>query len=203
MKRLAVCTLAVAIGLLSLAAAGCHKPYNIQDVDPGQAGRVRSLGPESQDAVRVSDLMMRSLMQSPTIAQADHALTIAMLPVENNTRFPFNKDVFATRLKVELNKLSQGRIQFVARDAMEDIQAEREAKREGEVDYDPSLRTQTVAGADYFLKGRVDGLSGASKQGQSEYLLYTFKLVNAETGIELWEDMYEVKREGSDDVIYR
>ncbi len=200
-KQLTMTSLAV----LLLVGTGCSRKesFDVRDVDPGQAGVVRSLGPESQDAIRVADLMVRSLLQNPAIRDASFPPTIAMLPMENNTRFAFNKEVFTTLLKAELNKKSEGRMRFVARDTLEDVEAEREAKRQGEVDYDPTKRTHTVAGADYFLKGRVDGLSSASKKGQAEYAIYAFKLIDAETTIELWEDYYDVKKEGRDDVLYR
>lgn len=198
---------ALAVGLVAVALllGGCgkKKSFNVRDVDPGQAGTVRSLGPESQDVIRLSDLMVRSLLESSTIKNAAAPPTIVLLPMENNTRFAFNKEVFTTKLKGELNKTADGRLRFVARDLLEDINAEREAKRAGEVDYNPDLRTRAVAGADYFLAGRVDGLSSASRMGQAEYAVYSFKLVDAETGIELWEDLFDVKKEGRDDVIYR
>jgi PBP1b-binding outer membrane lipoprotein LpoB len=142
-------------------------------------------------------------MSSPAIQGSELPVTVAMLPMDNNTRFAFNKDVFANRLKAELNQKSNGALRFIARDVMQDIQSEREAKRAGEIDYDPARRTATVAGADFFLRGQVDGLSTASTMGQAEYSLYTFKLIDTETGIELWEDYYELKKEGRDDVIYR
>ncbi|MBI5155079.1 hypothetical protein HZA57_07565 [Candidatus Poribacteria bacterium] len=198
-----VYALLVVAALILVTMSGCRKSFDIRDVDPGKAGKVRALGPESQDVVRVSELMLRSLMQSPTIVQAEHPPTIAMLPMVNNTRFAFNQEVFSTKLKGELNKRSGGKMRFIARDALDDIEAEREAKREGAVDYDPELRTRAMAGADYFLKGRVDGLSSASKKGQAEYAVYAFKLIDAETGIELWEDVFDVKKEGKDDVLYR
>ncbi|MCB2155537.1 penicillin-binding protein activator LpoB [bacterium] len=190
--------------LIPLLLAGCAKEsFEIRDVDPGKAGEVRSLGPESQDVKRVADLMMRSLLQSSAIQNSPNAPTIAMLPMVNNTRYAFNKEVFTTLLKAQLNRDSDGAMYFIGRDAMEDIEAERDAKRAGEVDFDPDRETRTVAGADFFLKGRVDGLSTASREGQSDYMVYAFKLIDAESGIEVWEDLFEVKKEGRDDVIYR
>jgi penicillin-binding protein activator len=187
-----------------LTTSGCgKKSFDVRDVDPGQAGEVRGLGPESQDAIRVSDLMTRSLLENPIITESPYPPTIVMLEVQNNTRFPFNKDIFSSRLKVQLNKDSKGKMRFVARELAEDINAERELKRDGYVDYDANRRTAVQAGADFFLVGEVSGLSERSKKGDSQYTLYTFKLVDTETGIELWEDFYEVKKEGKDDVIYQ
>lgn len=193
-------------GLLGLAvlAGGCgKKKFEVTDVDPGQAGVVRSTGPESQDVLRVSDLMVRSLSADPAITQSPNPPTIVMLPMENNTRFPFNKGVFSTRLKAQLNKDAKGMMRFVSRDILDDIVTERDAKRAGDVDYDPTRRTAATAGGDFFLKGYAEGLSNTSSKGTSDYILYTFKLVDAESGIEVWQDLFEVKREGADDVLYR
>jgi PBP1b-binding outer membrane lipoprotein LpoB len=190
--------------LMLFVSTGCgKKSFDIQDVDPGQAGTVRGLGPESQDVIRVSDMMTRSLLVSPTITQAPYPPTIVMLEMQNNSRFPFNKDIFSSRLKAQLNKDSAGKMRFVARDLVDEINAERALKRDGLVDYNPDLRTSVQAGADYFLIGTYEGLSTRSQKGASEYALYTFKLVDTETGIELWEDFFEVKKEGKDDVIYQ
>ncbi|MGF1574129.1 MAG: penicillin-binding protein activator LpoB [Sumerlaeia bacterium] len=194
----------VLFSALILTNIGCSKKsFEIRDIDPAQAGTVRGLGPESQDAIRVSDLMSRSLLENPVIANASFPPTIVMLEMKNNSRFPFNKDVFSTRLKAQLNIDSKGKMRFVARDLAEEINAERELKRDGFVDYDPNRRTSVQAGADYFLVGELSGLSTRSRMGDSQYSVYTFKLVDTETGIELWEDLYEVKKEGKDDVIYQ
>jgi PBP1b-binding outer membrane lipoprotein LpoB len=205
MRRLPALLLTLVLPVAVLTAGGCRakQPFNVRDVDPSTPGVVRSLGPESQDATQVADLMMRSLIQSRVIAATDTPPTIAMLPMVNNTRFAFNQEVFTTLLRARLNKNSGGAMRFVQREVMEDIQNERAAKRTGEVDYDPDRRTHTVAGADFFLRGRVDGLSSASTMGQAEYAVYAFELIDTETSLVLWEDYFDVKKEGRDDVLYR
>lgn len=191
------------LAIIVLASSCAKESFDIRDVDPTQAGTVRSLGPESQDVIRVADLMTRSLLDSPIITDGPQPATIALLPMENNTRHPFNKEIFTVRLRAELNRNGRGALRFIAREEMEAIQAERAAKRAGEVDYDPDRRTLAVAGADFLLKGQVLDLSTASRKGQSDYALYSFQLIDAETGLNLWEDIYEIKKEGRDDVIYR
>jgi len=206
MKRLAIMlpiTLLLAASLAMTTGCKRREAFNIRDVDPGQAGQVRSLGPESQDVRRLSDLMVRSLLDSRPIRNSAHPPTIAMLPMENNTRFAFNPEVFTTMLRGELNRQSDGQLFFVARNVMADIEAERAARREGTFDYDPERRTRSLAGADFFLVGRVDGMSTRSRQGDAEYAVYSFSLVDTETSLILWEDLFDVKREGRDDVVYR
>lgn len=197
-------TLLILLMLPAIAlTAGCKKKFEIRDVDPSRAGEVRSLGPESQDVLAISDEMSRSLLASPAFKDSSKSPTIVMLPMVNNTRHAFNQEIFSSLLKVELNKSSNGRLKFVARDISEDVLKEREMKREGDVDYDPDLRARVPAGADYFLKGRADGLAAVSTKGQSDTIGYTFKLIDSETMIEVWEDMFITKKEGKDDVIYR
>lgn len=194
--------IAAALSIPLFLGTACSK-YNIRDIDPEKPGKVRSLGPESQDVIQLSDLMVRSLMASDEASKWEQAPTIAMLPMANNTRYAFNQEVFSSRLKVQLNKDAKGRIMFLSRDVIADIEAERELKRDGKVDYDPKKRAATPAGADYFLKGYANGLAAVSTKGQADYIVYTFKLIDAETSVEVWEDVFETKKEGKDDVIYR
>jgi PBP1b-binding outer membrane lipoprotein LpoB len=203
MKTLKLILCSLLLGLVVVGGAGCKKKYDVRDVDPGAAGRVRSLSPESQDAIMVADEMLRSLMANQVIAARTTPPIIHMLPMENNTRFAFNQEVFTTLLKGQLNENANGKLLFRSGDTWDDMKREREMKREGEVDYDPTMRANAPVGADYFLKGRVDGLSNASKKGQSEYMVYSFKLVDAETGIEVWERVVDTKKEGKDDLLYR
>ncbi len=203
MTRLIRTLTAACFASLLLAGFGCSKKFEIRDVDPGKASEVRSLGPESQDALSISDDMTRSLLQTGLFDNLEDPATMVMLPMENNTRHAFNQEVFTSLLKSELNKKSEDRFLFVARDLNEDVIAEREMKREGRVDYDPEKRSTVPAGADYFLKGRADGLANVSTKGQSDFIVYTFKLVDTETQVELWEDSFQTKKEGKDDVIYR
>lgn len=198
-KMLGIAVLAAPL----LFATGCGKKRNIRDVDPSRAGDVRSLGPESQDVIAVADQMLRSLSGDPVFQRLDQPPTIVMLPMENNTRHAFNQEIFTSLLKAQLNRTANGRMSFVSRDLSGDIATEREMKREGDVDYNPDLMANAPLGADFFLKGRADGLSNVSTEGQAETILYTFKLVDAETGLEVWEDLFTTKKEGRDDLLYR
>ncbi|MCC5876142.1 MAG: hypothetical protein JJU11_08000 [Candidatus Sumerlaeia bacterium] len=178
---------------------GCR--YNIRDIDPDTPGRVRSIGPESQDVTAVAEKVAESILTAPSVQSIPGRPTIAMLPMVNNTETPFNQSIFTSR--VESRLVNSGRFQFLARDLQDDILAERLMKREGEVDYDPNLRTPALMGVDYFLVGRADGLRIASRRGQAQTIEYSFKLVDAETSLVIWRENHTVAREGRDDLIYR
>lgn len=194
---------AVALMLVTLSGAvGCKKYYT-RDVDPERAGKVRALGPESQDAIQVADMMVRSIEADGVLRGRTDVPVIAVLPMRNNTRFAFNSEVFTNLLRSELRKQAKGKYQFVSRDISADVLTEREMKRDGSVDYAPGEMTNAVAGAQLFLVGSANGLSAASKMGQSDTIVYEFRLVDAETTLDLWQDTFITKKEGKDDLIYR
>ncbi len=193
-----VCCLVSTIWLSS-----CAKKFEIQDVDPSQPGKVRSLGPESQDVISVAEQMTDSILANNVVRKKGPDAIFYMLPMDNNSSMPLDTEVFSTRLKARISSRSGGTIQFVSRDLNPDIMKEREMKRDGEVDYDPELRALVPAGADFFIKGRIDDLPTQSKEGRANFVQYHFKLVDAETGVDIWQEIYETKREGRDDLIYR
>lgn len=197
---LALCLVAAMI--CGCATSGVDNPGGIgpRRVDPSQPSKGEGTGVGSQDLQEVSDKMARSVLATPAIANAQTPPVIGLLPVVNDTRFPINKDIFNKRIKALLNTQCRGAVQFVARDRIEAVEREREMKREGMVG---SSGEGIMAGVDYFLTGELTGLSQASSTGQSDYILYTFRLINAETGIEEWEEFSEIKKEGVEDAAYR
>lgn len=185
----------------ALLLAGCAEKPDVSYVDPGAQGGVAGTGIESQDLIAVTDKMVRAILSTPAIANASKPPTIILLPVENTTRFPIDKDIFLTRIKAELGAKAQGKVIFLARDRTEAILKEKELQAKGTV----SQRGGDVkmTGGDYMLTGELSGISQSNSKGQSDYVLYTFRLIDAKTGQELWQDYSEIKKEGSDSSVYR
>ncbi|MSR64241.1 MAG: penicillin-binding protein activator LpoB [Verrucomicrobiae bacterium] len=195
----------VGLGSLSLVVfAGCasdkHAGKPAVQMDPSEHGFVAGTGVESQDLVQVSDKMARSIIATPQIANAKNPPTIGLLPVENNTRFPIQKDIFNKRIKALLNSKCAGKVTFVARDRIDALKKEKSMKAAGEV---TNTGEKPLLGVDFFLTGELTGLSSASSAGRSDYVLYTFRLIDAENSAEVWEDMDEIKKQGLEDAAYR
>ena len=83
------------------------------------------------------------------------------------------------------------------------LEKERAMKQAGKVTSgsDPSI--VEFKGADYLLTGRLQGMSTRSKTGTSDYILYSFQLINARTSEIVWEDFSEMKKQGLEDAAYR
>ena len=168
-----------------------------------EQGTVAGTGIESQDIVAVTDKMARSILEIPQIANAATPPNIAILPIENNTRFAINKDQMATRLRARLNSQTRGKVVFLARDRMAALEKEQQLKQAGQLTSNSDPRVVEFRGADYFLTGNLDGSSTRNSRGVSDYVLYTFRLIDPRTSAIVWEDLAEIKKQGLEDSAYR
>lgn len=192
-------------GVAGCASRGVKNPSGVPvtRLNPDEQGFVAGTGIESQDLVAVADKMARSILAIPQIAQASRPPVVVLDPVENKTRFPINKDIFLTRIRAQLNSRAQGKVIFLARDRMATLERERNLKREGALTSASNPNVQEFQGADYFLTGTLEGLSTRTRAGTSDYILYSFQLIDARTSAIVWEDMAEVKKQGLEDAAYR
>jgi penicillin-binding protein activator len=200
-----VCAASVAALVAGCASSGVKNPTGVPvtHMNADEQGFVAGTGMESQDLVMVADKMARSILGIPQIASAATPPTIVLNPVDNQTRFPINKEIFLTRIRAQLNSKARGKVMFLARNQMEELEKERNRKREGQVTASTDPTVQEFKGADYMLTGSLQGLSTRTKAGTSDYILYSFQLVDARTSVMVWEDMAELKKQGLEDAAYR
>ena len=196
---------ALAALVAGCASSGVKNPSGIAvtHMNADEQGFVAGTGMESQDLVMVADKMTRSILSIPQIASATTPPTIVLNPVDNQTRFPINKDIFLTRIRAQLNSQARGKIMFLARNQMEELEKERNRKRTGQVTASADPTVQEFKGADYFLTGSLQGLSTRTAAGTSDYILYDFHLIDSRTSVIVWEDSAGIKKQGLEDAAYR
>lgn len=175
----------------------------VTEMRPDERGFVAGTGVESQDLVAVTDKMARSILGIPQIARAQHPPSVVLEPVVNNTRFPINKDIFLTRIRTQLNSKAMGQVSFLDREMMKTLERERELKRSGQVTASADPNVVEFGGADFFLTGKLDGMTTRTSAGTSDYVLYSFRLTDARTSRIVWEDVAEIKKQGLEDAAYR
>jgi PBP1b-binding outer membrane lipoprotein LpoB len=201
LAALAACGLLLA----GCASSGVKNPSGVPvtEMRPDERGFVAGTGIESQDLVAVTDKMARSILGIPEIAHAPVAPRIVLDPVINETRFPINKEIFLTRIQTELNSKARGKVWFLARDRMAALERERALKQSGQVTSTSDPNVVEFKGADYFLTGKLQGLTTRTAQGTSDYILYAFELIDARTSEIVWQDAAEIKKQGLEDAAYR
>ena len=197
--------LALAVTVSGCASGGVKNPSGVPvtEMRADERGFVAGTGIESQDLVAVTDKMARSILAIPEIQNAATPPRIALLPVNNDTRFPVNKEAFLLRLQTQLISKTQGKLRFLARESMTDLEKERDLKRSGDVTSSSDPNKQEFKGADYFLTGKLTGMTTRTSAGTSDYVLYVFSLIDARTSDIVWADQSEIKKQGLEDAAYR
>lgn len=205
LRSLAITAATAAAALIAGCASGVQNPSGVPvtRLNADEQGFVAGTGVESQDLVAVTDKMARSILATPEIQKAQGLPRVVLLPVENQTRFAFNKDIFLDRIRAQLNSKAQGKVRFLARDRMEALEKEREMKRAGQLTSSSDPVVQEFKGADFFLTGKLSGMTTKARAGTSDYILYTFQLIDPRTSDIIWEDSAEIKKQGTEDAAYR
>ncbi|MFO1476682.1 MAG: penicillin-binding protein activator LpoB [Verrucomicrobiota bacterium] len=196
---------ALAAVVCGCASNGVKNPSGVPvtQMRADEQGFVTGTGIESQDLVAVTDKMARSILAIPQITNAQGTPRIVLDPVVNNTRFAINKDIFLTRIRTQLNSKAQGKVIFLARDRMAALEHERQLKQSGQVTSSSDPSVVEFKGADFFLTGKLDGMTTKTSAGTSDYVLYSFQLIDARTSDIIWEDSAEIKKQGLVDAAYR
>lgn len=190
---------AIPLFVAALALAGCK--HKAKYVDPDEESKVEGTGIESRDVRAVAGQMATDLLQSPVLSNTTAPPRVAVLDMENRSRFLIDAEIFTTLITDELISSSAGRLAIVNRDLIDEIKKERAMKASGEVTDIGKL--QALAGVDWFLEGTIESLSASSSNAQTDYVVVRFQLTNAETSVIAWSNRYEMKKEGSWGVMYQ
>ena len=188
----------LALVALAVAATACSSPKS-KRVDPDIDDEMGGTGIDSADIRAISDWMSRSLVERLPSGGASKPVVV-LKEVTNNTRFIIDKDLFIQKMRTQLIRDSGDKIDFLAREDMDAILAERAAKREGKVG---QTEEKGLLGAEYFLTGTLSGLSKSSGGDRSDYINAAFRLVDAESSRIVWEDSKDFKKVGEAGVLYK
>ena len=192
-------TLAAASALLSgCASYGVRNPsgVGVTEMRADERGFVSGTGIESQDIVTVADRMAREILATPEIANAKGVPRIVLLPVKNETRFPINKDIFLEKIMALLNEKSSGKV-IPRRDRMADLERELEMKQSGLVTSNTDPHVNQFKGADFMLTGKLMGTTTRTSAGTSDYVLYSFTLIDPTPAISCAKNRTRSKSKGS------
>lgn len=194
-----------AIWISGCATSGVQNPRGteVTELKADERGFVTGTGIESQDLVAISDQIARQLMLTPEIMNATSPPLIVTENLINETRFHINKEIFLSRIRAQVNRQTRGKVRFLARRRMDVLETEKEMKQAGKLTSNTDPSKTAFKGADYFLTGKLQSLSSRTSQGISDYVLYTFQLIDAETSVIVFEDFAEIKKQGLEDAVYR
>jgi hypothetical protein len=199
----------VSTALAGCVTAGIKNPAGVAtiQVDPSIAGPVAGVGIEGHDIVSMTDQMMRDMLGNAVLAGRPKPprVVIDSQYFRNEGSQAINRDLITDRLRVNLNRASQGRLTFVTRANLTMVAGERDLKREGATDVGTTGMLKAMMGADYRLTGAISTLDSRNpKTGMIQrYNQIGFEMVDLESGEIVWSGLYEFARAAADDVVYR
>lgn len=206
MRTYSLLALSAAVLLLSACATpDAGKPVTYQDVN--STGVVAGVGVESQDVTAVTDAMVKDILATSEVVKRSQAARVILDAAyfENESSQRINKNLLVDRLRINLQRAAQGKLQFVSRESADMVAQERDMKRQGTTDAGTLKQAKATAGADYRLIGRINSLDARSAQSGTveRYTQITFELIDLETSLSIWSNLYEFKKGGQDDAVYR
>ncbi|WP_296717392.1 penicillin-binding protein activator LpoB [Erythrobacter sp.] len=200
---LAACAISLTVG----TPAAAQKRGKSRDLDAGMAGPVQGVGIESRDLLAMSDQMVRDILSMPEIAArtTPPRIIVDSRYFTNESSQRINQNLITDRLRTSLNRASDGRMVFLARQNAAMIEEERALKREGITDSGTTGLTRAQFGADFRLTGNIASQDARNaRTGQVQrFTQITFELVDLESGAIAWSNSYDVARAATDDVTYR
>jgi TolB-like protein len=188
------------LALASLAVTtGCATGYSSRRVNPSADDDVGGTLIDSADVIAFTDKAAPELARA-LLASPKNNLVVAFPPIKNETVQPLNTAVFSDRLRGDLVRECGPRVKFVAREHLDEVVKERDAKRSGVF---TGTERKTPLGADYLLTGRFTSLSKRAGGERADYFVLTLDLVDAEDNHIAWSDRHEFKKVGDAGVIYQ
>lgn len=200
---------AAAALVAAVPAYGAKKQLNggSVELDPGMKGPVQGVGIESRDLLAMSDQMVRDILATPDIVarQVAPRIIVDSRYFTNESTQRINKNLITDRLRTNLNRSSDGRMVFIARQNAAMIEEERALKREGVTDVGTTGLTRAQFGADFRLAGNIASQDARDPRTgvMQRFTQITFELVDLESGAIIWSNSYEIARAAVDDIVYR
>lgn len=216
----------ILLTLVTLIGCASPPPYTQStgvDSSPGRPtvyedvkspGRVAGIGLESQDVASMTDKMMGDMLATPVLANRSQPprVIIDSEYFRNESSSRINKNIITDRLRVNLNRASQGRMIFVGRHYADMVEKERSLKRGADgaggvpvVDRGTIKASKLTLGGDFRLGGRIttlDAVDTASGMASRTHQII-YEMVDLETGMIVWSGIYDFKKTARDNIIYR
>ena len=192
-------------GLRGLSLAACSTVD--RRIDPDSPDAVGGAALDSQDIRAMADIMARDIVEKGVLRSDDpnQPVSFYILGMQNHSSDPIDKEIILDPIRTQLFRaLPRDAVLVIDRSSatLEEIKAEREAKRNNAVTANPNL-TGGLAGADYVLTGTIRDRVKQGEDIKSVYYQVTFRITDLETSVIVWLNDYEVKFESERSVISR
>lgn len=144
------------------------------------------------DMQNVVEALVRSMLAHRAIAKASKPPLVMVTRLENKTSEHIDTQSVMDMVRVELSKT--GDVQFVDKEAREDIKEEYNYQNSGVVSEETKKGPGGQIGADFIVNGRLDSIVQEVGKDKTVYYKVTLNLTNLRTGVVVWTDQKQLRK---------
>lgn len=136
--------------------------------------------------------MVESLVAHPAIEKAKATPVVMVTTLQNKTGDHIDGQSIMDMVRVELMKT--GKVNFIDKEAREDIKGEYEYQNSGMVDAGTKKGPGGQVGADYIVNGRLESIVQDTGKEKTVYYKITLNLTNLKTSVITWSDHKQIRK---------
>jgi len=144
---------------------------------------------DMQEAVKT---MVASMIKHKAIAEAKKLPTVIVTNLQNKTSEHIDTQSIMDMVRVDLT--NSEKVQFVDKEAREDISNEYDYQNTGIVSEETKKSPGGQVGADFIINGRLDSIVQEVGKDKSVYYKLTLNLTNLKTGVVTWTNYKQIRK---------
>jgi uncharacterized protein (TIGR02722 family) len=194
MKRIArILSIILTFASLALVATSCGpKVFSKGDYDKDVEGENLLNDKWSEtDMQKVVHDLVASLTASPSINKPKPPL-LMVTKLQNKTEEHIDTQNIMDMVRVEL--MNTGKVQFVDKEAREDIADEYNYQNSGMMNKNKQKKAGNQEGADYILNGRLDAIVQEVGKQKTVYYKVTLNLTDLERNVIVWSGYKQIRK---------
>ncbi len=193
MKNCAKSLLGISIAIAMTLLSGCGpKQFTKGDYDNVQNENNLNDRWSETDMQNVVESLVKSMLGHRAIAKAPKPPLVMVTQLQNKTTEHIDTQSVMDMVRVELSKT--GDVQFIDKEAREDIKGEYDYQNSGMVAEESKKGPGGQAGADYIINGRLDSIVQEVGKDKTVYYKVTLNLTNLKTGVIVWTDNKQMRK---------
>jgi len=144
---------------------------------------------DMQEAVKT---LVETMLKHRAIADAKKIPTVIVTKLQNKTSEHIDTQNIMDMVRVDLT--NSGKVQFVDKEAREDISNEYDYQNTGIVSEETKKSSGGQVGADFIINGRLDSIVQEVGKDKSVYYKLTLNLTNLKTGVIAWTNYKQIRK---------
>ncbi len=183
----------ISLGLVLVTLSSCGPKAFVKGTydNPQRENLLNDQWSETDMQVSVKS-MVDSMVAHNSIANAKKMPIVMVTNLQNKTSEHIDTQSVMDMVRVDLT--NSGRVQFVDKEAREDISNEYGYQNSGVVSEETKKSPGGQIGADYIINGRLDSIVQEVGKEKTVYYKLTLNLTNLKTGIIAWTNQKEIRK---------